>query len=77
MAAASALPFIIKRRVFLLACFAESLGRASLDRLRALAADLVSRAGSVIVALGGPPPASASKVATSTIPIAFHTGRTL
>ena len=40
----------------------------------ALAADLVSRRVSVIVTLGGPPPALAATAATSTIPIVFHMG---
>jgi putative ABC transport system substrate-binding protein len=43
------------------------------DRLPALAAELVSRKVDVIAAFG-PPPASAAKNATSTIPIAFEVG---
>jgi putative ABC transport system substrate-binding protein len=45
-----------------------------LDRLPALAADLVSRKVDVIVTSGSIPPAMAAKTATSTIPIVFHTG---
>jgi putative tryptophan/tyrosine transport system substrate-binding protein len=45
-----------------------------LDRLPALAADLVGRKVDVIVA-STPPPAHAAKDATSTIPIVFLTGR--
>jgi putative tryptophan/tyrosine transport system substrate-binding protein len=45
-----------------------------LDRLPALAADLVGRKVDVIVA-STPPPAHAAKDATSTIPIVFFTGR--
>src|SRR5262249_24333085 len=43
------------------------------DRLPALAADLVSRRGAVIVTRGLPPP-QAGKEATTTIPIVFSTG---
>ena len=77
MAAARPSRLLMKRRgVFLLACFAEHRwAEGHYDCLRALAADLVSRAGSVIVTLGGPPPtALAAKAATSTIPIVFHMG---
>ena len=45
-----------------------------LDRLPALAADLVSRKVDVIVTSGSVPPALAAKAATSAIPIVFHTG---
>jgi putative ABC transport system substrate-binding protein len=46
---------------------------AHLDRLPALAADLVSRKVDLIVISGGTPPARAAKDATSTIPIVFAT----
>jgi putative ABC transport system substrate-binding protein len=45
-----------------------------LDRLPALAADLVRRKVDVIVTSGSVPPAVAAKAATSTIPIVFHIG---
>jgi putative tryptophan/tyrosine transport system substrate-binding protein len=48
-------------------------GEGHLDRLPALAADLVSRKVDVIVTQGGDSATSAAKQATSTIPILFHT----
>jgi putative ABC transport system substrate-binding protein len=45
------------------------------DRLPALAADLVSRQVTVIVTVGGDPPAFAAKAASTTIPIVFMVGR--
>jgi putative tryptophan/tyrosine transport system substrate-binding protein len=44
------------------------------DRLPALAAELVGRKLDVIVAMGGPPSALATKSATSTIPIIVFRG---
>src|SRR5258708_7257471 len=45
-----------------------------LDRLPALAADLVNRQVSLIVTVGGTAPLAAARNATSTIPIVFHMG---
>ena len=45
-----------------------------IDRLPALAAELVRRRVAVIVATGGPPAALAAKAATTTIPIVFVVG---
>ena len=44
------------------------------DRLPALAAELVRKQSAVIVAVGGVPPTQAAKAATSTIPIVFIIG---
>jgi putative ABC transport system substrate-binding protein len=44
---------------------------SQLDRLPALAADLVRRRVGIIVTIEGPPPALAAKAATTKIPIAF------
>jgi putative ABC transport system substrate-binding protein len=47
-------------------------GEGHIDRLPALAADLVARKVDVIVTQGGDSPSLAAKNATSTIPILFH-----
>jgi putative ABC transport system substrate-binding protein len=44
------------------------------DRLSALAADLIDRKVSAILAVGGPVPARAAKAATTTVPIVFAYG---
>src|SRR6185312_14231356 len=54
--------------------FAPFLGAFQQGRLRALAADLVSRQVAVIVATGGLHPAVVAKAATSAIPIVFTGG---
>jgi putative ABC transport system substrate-binding protein len=48
-------------------------GEGRLDRLPALAAELVARKVDVIVTQGGDSPTSAAQQTTSTIPILFHT----
>jgi len=45
-----------------------------LDRLPALAAELVDRQVAVIMTVGGTAPSASAKTATSTIPIVFHMG---
>src|SRR5262249_40007914 len=47
---------------------------AEIERLPALAADLVRRRVAVIVTTGGAAPARAAKAATTTIPVLFTTG---
>src|SRR5215472_12883222 len=44
------------------------------DRLSALATELVRRQVAVILAVGGVPPAQAAKAATSTVPVVFIIG---
>jgi ABC-type uncharacterized transport system substrate-binding protein len=62
--------YIEGRDVMIIYCWAEG----HYDRLPALAADLVQRPVSVLVAPGGSPAALAAKAATSTIPIVFEVG---
>jgi putative ABC transport system substrate-binding protein len=45
-----------------------------IDRLPALAADLVKQQVAIIIAMGGTAPLAAARNATSTIPIVFHMG---
>ena len=45
-----------------------------IDRLPALAADLVKRQVAVIISVGGTAPLAAARNATSTVPIVFHMG---
>src|SRR6266516_4714929 len=45
-----------------------------IDRLPALAAELVRRQAAVIAATGGPPSAAAAKAATTKIPVVFIVG---
>jgi putative ABC transport system substrate-binding protein len=49
-------------------------GEGKVERLPALAAELVSRRVNVIAGVGGPPSNLAAKNATTTIPIVFSTG---
>src|SRR5215831_444454 len=48
--------------------------QGQLDRLPALAADLVKRQVAVMITVGGTAPLAAARNATSTIPIVFHMG---
>src|SRR6516162_4039163 len=51
-----------------------SWAETQIDRLPALAAELVRRQASVIAATGGPPSAAAAKAATTKIPVVFIVG---